>query len=104
MPMSAMPVAAVRRRSCSTHGSAGFIAVSRRGAGLGVLAGGFGFGLLERDGGAPFRGMYSAQRAELAFLRFAQRRLVRPPLARVIAPSENRQHGKRNRHERDHVP
>jgi hypothetical protein len=59
--------------------------------------------LLERDGGAPFRGMDSAQRAELAFLRFAQRRLVRPPLARVIAPSEKRQHGKRNRDERDHV-
>jgi len=35
------------------------------------LGGGFGFGLLERDGGAPFRGMNSAQRAELAFRRFA---------------------------------
>src|SRR5262245_34124397 len=69
---------------------------------LGLLGGGFGFGLLERDGGAPFRGMDSAQGAELAFLRFAQRRLVRPPLARVIAPSEKRQHGKRNRDERDH--
>jgi hypothetical protein len=86
---------------------------------IGLLGGGFraclsrprrgvlrgrGLGLLERDGGAPFRGMDSAQRAELAFLRFAQRRLVRPPLARVIAPSEKRQHGKRNRDERDHVP
>jgi hypothetical protein len=60
--------------------------------------------LLERDGGAPFRGMDSAQRAELAFLRFAQRRLVRPPRARVIAPSEKRQHGKRNRDERNHAP
>src|SRR5215831_13610939 len=71
----------------------------------GVLRGrGEGLGLLERDDGAPFRGMDSAQRAQLAFLRFAQRRLVRPPLARVPAPSEKRQHGKRNRDERDHVP
>src|SRR5262249_15395701 len=69
----------------------------------GVLRGrGEGLGLPERDGDAPFRGMDSAQGAELAFLRFAQRRLVRPPLARVIAPSEKRQHGKRNRDERDH--
>ena len=60
--------------------------------------------MLERDGGAPFRGMDSAQRAELAFLRFAQRRLVRPPRARVIAPSEKRQHGKRDRNERNHAP
>src|SRR5262249_21594099 len=48
--------------------------------------------------------MDSAQRAQLAFLSFAQRRLVRPPLAHVMAPSEKRQHGKRNRDDRDHVP
>jgi hypothetical protein len=48
--------------------------------------------------------MDSAQRPELAFLRFAQRRLVGPPRARVIAPSEERQHGKRNRNERNHAP
>src|SRR5262249_5183993 len=71
----------------------------------GVLRGrGEGLGLLERDGGAPFRGMDPGQRAELEFLRFPQRRPGRPPRARVIAPSEKRQHGKRNRDERNHAP
>src|SRR6516162_1837199 len=63
-------------------------------------------GLLEGDCSAPFRGMDSAQRPELSFLSFTQRRLVRPPRACVIAPSEKRQNGKRNRNERNppHAP
>ena len=36
-----------------------------------LLGGRICLGLLERDDGAPFRGMNSAQRAELAFRRFA---------------------------------
>src|SRR5262249_9968886 len=55
--------------------------------------------------GAPFRGLDSAERPELAFLRFAQRRLIGPPRARVISPSEERQDGKRDRNdERNHAP
>jgi len=72
----------------------------------GVLRGrGGGLGLLEGDCGAPFRGMDSAERPELTFLRFAQRRLVGSPRARVISPSEERQDGKRDRNdERNHAP
>jgi hypothetical protein len=59
----------------------------------------------EGDCGSPFRGMDSAQRPELSFLRFAQRRLIRPPRAGVISPSDQRQDGKRNRKgERNHEP
>ena len=62
-------------------------------------------GVLEGDCGSPFRGMDSAQRPELSFLRFAQRRLIRPPRAGVISPSDQRQDGKRNRKgERNHEP
>jgi len=49
--------------------------------------------------------MDSAERPELSFLRFAQRRLVRPPRARIISPSDERQDGKRDRNdERNHAP
>jgi hypothetical protein len=47
--------------------------------------------------------MDSAQRPELSFLSFTQRRLVRPPRACLIPPSEKRQNGKRNRNERNHA-
>ena len=96
----------VTRVSCAGFAAClgiGFRAYPSRLARRGVLRGrGGGLGLLERDGSAPFRGVDSAQRAELAFLRFAQCGLVRPPRARVIAPSEKRQHGKGDRDERNH--
>jgi hypothetical protein len=54
-------------------------------------------GLLEGDCGSPFRGMDSAESSELSFLRFAQRRLIRPPRASLISPSDKRHDGKHNR-------
>src|SRR5258708_18838838 len=50
-------------------------------------------GLLEGDCGSPFRGMDSAESSELSFLRFAQRRLIRPPRASLISPSDKRHDG-----------
>src|SRR5262249_54492610 len=56
-----------------------------------------GLGAVDGDPRPPFRGMNAPQRPELPFLRSAQRRLVGAPRARVVAPSEQRQHGKRDR-------
>jgi len=53
--------------------------------------------LLEGDYGSPFRGMDFAESSELSVIRFAQRRLIRPPRASIISPSDKRQDSKRNR-------
>src|SRR5262245_37372126 len=56
-----------------------------------------GLRLVEGDPRAPLRGMNSPQGPELPLLRSAQRGLIGPPRAGVIAPSEQRQHSERNR-------
>ena len=53
--------------------------------------------LAECDCGSPLRRMDSSESAELPFLRFVRRRLICPPRARIISPSEKCQHGKRDR-------